>query len=138
MPHVKLTLDSFFNLSVQYINPIELGGAERPVRYQGFFCLLRGKLLEILNRIFTEQNKIDYLKNVIKNGCNNPFRKVPLVLLDHIFAYAFDELPEIKPEQCLLWTRAIKSKPPISLEDMEQSEEREARRNCRANCCNIS
>ncbi len=33
IPHVKLTLDSFFNLSVQYINPIELGGAERPVRY---------------------------------------------------------------------------------------------------------
>ena len=39
MPHVKLTLDSFFNLSVQYINPIELGGAERPIHYQGFFFL---------------------------------------------------------------------------------------------------
>ena len=138
MPHVKIILDSLFNLSIQYINPVELGGAERPIRYQGFFCLLRGKLLEILNTIFIEQNKRYYLKKVITNGRNNPFRKVPLVLLENIFAYSCDGLPEIKPEQCLVWARAIKSQPPISLEDIEQREERETRRNCRSNCCSIS
>ncbi len=135
IPHVILTLSRDFNLSIQYLNPIEPGSVDSPIHYQGFFCLLRGNLIDILNKIFAEKHKISHLKNILTNKPNNNFSKLPKELLDNIFAYSFDKLPQIEPEQCLLWRRAIKSKLPISLEGMEQSE---TRRNCRANCCCIS